>query len=306
MNKIGIFSAVSMSFTFLAIIVILVNTGIIASKSPEEARADYGIELTEEDRDYVYFNGMMIPVVCAGLNSLFEGNQVILNIYSETTVPVKFFTQVLILVISLSIFVVLSVGLSGYLAFGNSVKSVVIYSLPHQDVASIIIKFCYLITISGSYLIIIQPIFHIIESCECYRSGNCCIDRPRRELEDVDVEWSCTRYFKFILVRFLIVIIVFFVSILIPNINIMLIISGAFCGTLVNIIIPVTFYNRAYNGSIKNENMHLDEDGNQQPEEGRMCMKVMGYILLVVGTTVGIWGLVYVFFNFADAPHDKV
>ena len=43
--------------------------------------------MKDEDREYNYFNGWMIPVACAALNSLFEGNQVILNIYSESENP---------------------------------------------------------------------------------------------------------------------------------------------------------------------------------------------------------------------------
>jgi len=60
---------------------------MVLSKTPEEDEADYGLAISEEDRSYVYWEAMMIPVVCATLNSLFEGNQVILNIYSETDKP---------------------------------------------------------------------------------------------------------------------------------------------------------------------------------------------------------------------------
>ena len=39
---------------------------------------------------------------------------------------------------------------------------------------------------------------------------------------------------------------------IIPNINILLTIAGALLGTIVNIVLPVLFYNRAYGFSSKN------------------------------------------------------
>lgn len=303
MSNIGIFSAISMSFTLFAIVVILIISGIILSKSPEENLRDYNLVITEEDRHYNYFEPIMVPTVCAALNSLFEGNQVILNIYAETSTPQKFFTQAAIAIVSLSLGIVVTVGYVGYLAFGNSVKSVIIYSLPNQDITAIIVKMCYVITISGSYVILIQPIFHIIERCECYRSGRCCVKQEEDEdgkpvTKPVDEDWTCLQYFKFILVRFLIVIMVFFVSILVPNVNIMLIISGSLCGTLVNIVIPVLFYNRAFNTSEKNKAL----EGNEEvPHKPRTWMFVINWILFVIGTVIGIWGLVFVCMNWGHA-----
>jgi hypothetical protein len=51
----------------------------------------------------------------------------------------------------------------GYLAFGDQVSSVVIYNLPPNDVMSILAKSFYVFTVMGSYVIVIQPIFYIIE-----------------------------------------------------------------------------------------------------------------------------------------------
>lgn len=87
-----------------------------------------------------------------------------------------------------------------------------------------------------------------------------------------------------------------------PNVNIMLIISGALCGTLVNIVIPVLFYNRAYNGSEKNKKLEKTD----HPEDGRRWIKACNWVFLVVGTFVGIWGLVYAATNFTSAHEDKV
>jgi len=41
-------------------------------------------------------------------------------------------------------------------------------------------------------------------------------------------------------------------SFVVPNINILLQLSGAIMATIVSVVIPVTFYNRAYNDDQKN------------------------------------------------------
>tara|TARA_B110000285_G_C14744198_1_gene432173 strand:+ start:421 stop:600 length:180 start_codon:yes stop_codon:yes gene_type:complete len=41
-------------------------------------------------------------------------------------------------------------------------------------------------------------------------------------------------------------------SFVVPNINILLQLSGALMATIVSVVIPVTFYNRAYNDDQKN------------------------------------------------------
>ena len=63
------------------------------------------------------------------------------------------------------------VGYLGYFAFGNSVKSVILYNLPSEDPASITAQIFYILTITGSYVLLIQPIFHIIETSSLYRIG---------------------------------------------------------------------------------------------------------------------------------------
>lgn len=104
--------------------------------------------------------------------NLFEGNQQILNLYAEIDKPQQFFYLVCILFVLLLVFVALMVGLTGYLAFGNSVGSVLIYSLPPHDFLSILAKFFYVLTILGSFVIVAQPIFYIFETSSWYQSIN--------------------------------------------------------------------------------------------------------------------------------------
>lgn len=53
-------------------------------------------------------------------------------------------------------------------------------------------------------------------------------------------------------------------SILIPNINILLTFAGAVLGTVVNVILPVMFYNRAYNSSDKNLGLEKPEGSDDK------------------------------------------
>ena len=48
----------------------------------------------------------------------------------------------------------------------------------------------------------------------------------------------------------------------------MLTFAGAVLGTIVNIILPVLFYNRAYNGSQKN--LKLEKPNGSDPEEKKL------------------------------------
>lgn len=97
----------------------------------------------------------MLPIFAASMMSLFEGNQQILNLYSESDKPQYFFMIATICILTLTFLVAATVGYLGYLAFGNSVKSVILYSLPNDDPWAITAKICYVLTIVGSFVIIV-------------------------------------------------------------------------------------------------------------------------------------------------------
>merc|ERR1719263_1381206 len=117
-------------------------------------------------------------------------------------------------------------------------------------------------------------------------------------VEDDD-SFTCMDWVKFLCVRVLIVAIVCLLAFLIPNINILLTICGSVLGTIVNILLPVLFYNRAYNTSEKNQNLEQpnDEEENMEQEKpekkSRTGIKVCSYIVLTLGIIIGIVGLTY-------------
>ena len=71
---IGYFSIFVLVFTFISVILILYMSSMVLSKSPEENEQDYHLDIKEEDRNYVYWDTLMVPVFCAAMMSLFEGN----------------------------------------------------------------------------------------------------------------------------------------------------------------------------------------------------------------------------------------
>ena len=107
---------------------------------------------------------------CSAMMNLFEGNQQILNLYSEADAPQNFYVIAFSCVIVLTIFVAMAVGYFGYLAFGKAAKSVILYNLPNEDPLSITAKICYILTICGSFVIVVQPIFYIIEGAGWYQT----------------------------------------------------------------------------------------------------------------------------------------
>jgi proton-coupled amino acid transporter len=92
-----------------------------------------------------------------------------LNIYAEFDKPKNFFMLSFVLILSLTVFVAATVGYVGYLAFGSKVKSVILLNLPHSDPSAIFAKICYILTIMGSFVLLINPIYYIIENTDCFK-----------------------------------------------------------------------------------------------------------------------------------------
>ena len=108
----------------------------------------------------------------------------ILNLYSEADEPQNFFMQASVSIITLSVFVACAVGYVGYLAFGDTAKSVLLYNLPNDDSISITAKCLYVLTICGSFVLLIQPIFSIMERSYWYNNWFCPNEKPEDGLDD--------------------------------------------------------------------------------------------------------------------------
>ena len=236
-------------------------------------------------------------------------------------------------IVILTLAIACTVGYTGYLAFGSGCKSVIIYNLPAHDTSSIITKIFYLITICGSFVLVIQPIFHVIETSNFYDGR--CSDLPKDESEETPAEprddlapgeeqpqdeesWSCLRWTKFLVVRTSIVLILLLISTIIPNISILITFAGAVLGTIINVVLPVLFYNRAYNSKTKNLKLikaNIEERRKRiaegaDPEtidlkDPRRTIKIISWFVFVLGIFIGIYGFVYVIMEFANQKPDE-
>lgn len=182
-----------------------------------------------------------------------------------------------ICIIILTFIIAVSVGYVGYLAFGASTKGIILYNLPNENSWAIAAKCAYVLTVCGSFVLLIQPIYYIMESSKWYskvfygKKEDKPMGENEKNMDDGEDEkandggesitsddrgsLSCGMWFLFALLRIVIIFTIAGLSFLIPNIHILLTLAGSILGTIVNIYLPVLFYNRAYNYSEKNQKL---------------------------------------------------
>jgi len=97
----------------------------------------------------------------------------------------------------------------------------------------------------GSFVLLINPIYYIIENTECFKG------KKNGDSNDEN-ETSCLYIFKYIFWRTFVVLLAYTASIFCPNIHLILTFAGAILGTIISILIPVLFYNKAYEFNEKN------------------------------------------------------
>ena len=95
----------------------------------------------------------------------------------------------------------------------------------------------------GSYVILIQPVYNVIENYKWYKS----------------IKIDAGDHIKFLLVRISIVAFTIWISTCLPNINSVLQITGSASGSLITIILPVLYYNKAYE-TPKRHNFDQEEE----------------------------------------------
>jgi solute carrier family 36 (proton-coupled amino acid transporter) len=181
------------------------------------------------EEEHLYLNPSNLILFMSTFMCIFEGNTSILSLYSETKqpknfIPINIFSQICL--ITLFFFS----SLLGYLTFGKTLRSVVLLNLPSEDPLTLATQSFYLVTIMGSYVILIQPVYNVIENYKWYKS----------------IKIDAGDHIKFLLVRISIVAFTIWISTCLPNINSVLQITGSASGSLITIILPVLYYNKAY------------------------------------------------------------
>lgn len=88
------------------------------------------------------------------------------------------------------------------------------------------------------------------------------------DAEPSDESWTACQWLTFLLTRTLLVALIYCISITIPNINILLTLGGAVTGTVLNILIPVLYYNRAYSTALpKHQRLQKKQDAQNEDEQ---------------------------------------
>ncbi len=103
------------------------------------------------------FDPYLLPMYFGATMSVFEGNGIILNFYSEIEKPKEYLSQV-IWVLSICTFFGIFYGSISYFAYGENVKGIILYNLSDSDSLAVLIKVLYMLTIMGVYVIIIMPV----------------------------------------------------------------------------------------------------------------------------------------------------
>lgn len=329
LRNIGFFSIVILAITLSSLGMIAYVCIQVYRQPLEVTQREYGISLTEADRQYTYWNTAALPMFCATMMNIFEGNQQVLNMYAEADEPGQFFVIIVSVAVVLAICFGVSLGVLGYLAFGDQCKDTILFNMPNEAAIGVAAKACYVFTIAGSFVLLIQPIFHVIENGQWYQSlfeaesteeaGDEIEQLIQKEdiSEEDPLPESCPppakphaidsprRWAKFLLVRALVVLLVTGTSFVVPSLNAMLTLGGSVMGTLMTIVVPVLFYNRAYSGEKKHldlqrsspskkEEEDLEEglDDDSEPADTRKIIRRVNLLVLVFGCSLGAVGFI--------------
>jgi len=199
-----------------------------------------------------------------------------LNIYSETAEPKHFVRDVIIGYSAVGTFGIIF-GYFSYLTLGDKITDIILLVLPTNSHWAVTGKIMYLLTIMGSYVLMIQPIFNIVESFQFYKDFD-------RVGEDA----------KYYLERTSVVVLSIIGAILLPNVNVVLQFTGSIGGTLIGVVIPFMLYHKAYSvASTRAEYRYL------KPKDWKR--NLMSYFVFFVGTTIGIVGLGATIYDLAVA-----
>ena len=161
-------------FSIFTLLCTLVSLGIVLALEMEIEMHSYKytlrtmqLSLRDKDFDYKYIDWEQLPLVTSVFMALYEGTSVVITIYSETSEPKKFFKSVM-LSYSIIAFCGIFFGYFSYLALGDKIDDIILLVIPNGNKWSVFCKVMYLVTIMGSYVLMLQPVFNIVENYEIY------------------------------------------------------------------------------------------------------------------------------------------
>jgi len=223
------------------------------------------LHLDDNDFNYKYIEWANLPIVASTFMALYEGNSIIVSIYSETAEPKHFVRDVIVGYSAVATFAILF-GYFSYLTLGDKITDIILLVLPTNSHWAVIGKIMYLFTIMGSYVLMIQPIFNILENFKRFKE----FDLVSEEL-------------KFYFERISVVAVTVVGALLLPNVNVVLQFTGSIGGTLIGVVLPIMLYHKAYAvASSRAEYRYV------KPADWKR--NLVSYVVFIVGTAIGVVG----------------
>ena len=148
-------------FSIFTLICTLISLGIVLALETEIETHSYkfiekrmSFHLADKDFAYKYIDWSRVPIVSSVFMAMYEGTSVVITIYSETSEPKHFVRNVVLGYSFVAVFGILF-GYYSYLTLGSKINDIILIVLPNGNRWAILCKIMYLITIMGSYVIMI-------------------------------------------------------------------------------------------------------------------------------------------------------
>ena len=265
LKNVAIFSIFALASSLVTIGIVFGLEGEIQSHSYTFIQREMALHLDDSDFKYKYIEWANMPLVASTFMALYEGNSIIVSIYAETAEPKHFVRDV---IIGYSVVASFGIGFGyfSYLTLGDKITDIILLVLPTNSHWAVTAKIMYLFTIMGSYVLIAQPIFNILESFQRYKD----FDKVGDDA-------------KFYLERTSVVIFSIVGAMLLPDVNMVMQFTGSIGGTLIGVVIPIMLYHKAYSvASARAEYKYL-----KPPDWKR---NLVSYVVFFFGTSIGLVG----------------
>lgn len=245
-STISYFSGVFTAFSIAAILIVISYDCILISDNRR----------TENVPDIMWMNLSALPIFLGQTCVLFEGNCSLLNIYAEHRYPREMMRTTVHVHIVLAILTLMT-GVLSYYAFGDSLSEIIIYDLPEKMPFTILTQIFYMLNVMGCFVIMSQVIFILVE--KTYELSN----------------W------QFYLYRILFVQLIFVLTLIFPDVNVVLsLFAGSICSCAL-MVLPVFFWRKAY---------IVDAPAERRKDRGYQMMG--GWIIVVIIMSISVFGIV--------------
>ena len=155
---------------------------------------------------------------------------------------------------------VLITGILSCYAFGPRIEEIILYNLPKREAFTILTQAFYMLNIMGTFVMMAQVIFVLVE----------------KNYPDMSA-------LAFYLYRVSFVLAVFVMTILVPNVNVVLsLFAGSICSCAL-LILPVVFWRKAY---------LTDEPVKPEKELKQERLIKLGWIVIVISGSISLMGII--------------